>query len=86
MNCAGCVVLECRSDRLRGEWPRGVGTEERHEAGYQKGLIESDVLWHCNAITYLQTPRLFQRKTGMHESVELAAERVEVLRNVHVEK
>lgn len=83
---AGCVVLQCPAHGLRAERLGGEGPQQRQEAGHQDGLIESDVRGHCDAITYPQTARLFQRKTGMHKSMELTAERVKVLRNVHIEK
>lgn len=58
---------------------RGVGTGE-------SGLIESDVLWHRNAVVYLQAARFFQGKTGVHKLVKLAAECIQMLGNVHIEK
>lgn len=75
--------MNAKFRQLRREW-LGEGLARKRDK--QSGLIESDVLWHRNAIVYLQAARLFQGKTGMHKLVKLTTECIQMLRNVHIEK
>lgn len=67
--CAGNLNTKF-SQQSEGGWGGGQKDLKQH----QKHLKKSDMVWHWDAIADLKASRLFQRKTGVHELVELTVE------------